>query len=136
MCGFGLDQKQFKSTAACSSPVVKRLEFLPSPVPSEETASSKKDVKKAEIEQQKEAELPPMQEVCTGKKKGSGKKKTKERKISYTEMLIVQIGIFLHKMSLQEFIQNITLKDGFSCQIMWSPEFPLRRNSTVSACNI
>ncbi|NXF19717.1 LIMC1 protein, partial [Rhodinocichla rosea] len=53
---------QFKSTAACSSPVVKRLEFLPSPVPSEETASSKKDVKKAEIEQQKEAELPPTQE--------------------------------------------------------------------------
>ncbi|NXP90642.1 LIMC1 protein, partial [Passerina amoena] len=53
---------QFKSTAACSSPVVKRLEFLPSPVPSEETSSSKKDVKKAEIEQQKETELPPTQE--------------------------------------------------------------------------
>ncbi|NXM14179.1 LIMC1 protein, partial [Ploceus nigricollis] len=67
MCGFGLDQQQFKSTAACSSPVVKRLEFLPSPVPSEETASSKKDVKKAEIEQQKEAELPPMQEVIKAK---------------------------------------------------------------------
>ncbi|NWU04013.1 LIMC1 protein, partial [Urocynchramus pylzowi] len=61
------DQKQFKSTAACSSPVVKRLEFLPSPVPSEETASSKKDVKKAEIEQQKEAELPPTQEVIKTK---------------------------------------------------------------------
>ncbi|NWZ16507.1 LIMC1 protein, partial [Agelaius phoeniceus] len=58
---------QFKSTAACSSPVVKRLEFLPSPVPSEETASSKKDVKKAEMEQQKEAELPPMQEVTKAK---------------------------------------------------------------------
>ncbi|NXB88232.1 LIMC1 protein, partial [Vidua chalybeata] len=58
---------QFKSTAACSSPVVKRLEFLPSPVPSEETVSSKKDVKKAEIEQQKEAELPPTQEVIKAK---------------------------------------------------------------------
>ncbi|NWW27050.1 LIMC1 protein, partial [Falcunculus frontatus] len=54
---------KFNSTAACASPVVKRLEFLPNPVPSEETASSEKDVKKAEIEQQKEAELPPTQEV-------------------------------------------------------------------------
>ncbi|NXJ30160.1 LIMC1 protein, partial [Dicrurus megarhynchus] len=62
-----LDQKQFKSTAACASPVVKRLEFLPSPVPSEETASSEKDVKKAETEQQKEAELPPTQEVMKAK---------------------------------------------------------------------
>uniref|UniRef100_A0A8C9MRK5 LIM and calponin homology domains 1 n=1 Tax=Serinus canaria TaxID=9135 RepID=A0A8C9MRK5_SERCA len=61
------DQKQFKSTAACSSPVVKRLEFLPSPVPSEETASSKKDVKKTETEQQKEAELPPTQEEIKAK---------------------------------------------------------------------
>ncbi|XP_064566389.1 LIM and calponin homology domains-containing protein 1 isoform X2 [Zonotrichia leucophrys gambelii] len=61
------DQKQFKSTAACSSPVVKRLEFLPSPVSSEETASSKKDVKKAEIEQQKEAEVLPTQEVTKTK---------------------------------------------------------------------
>ncbi|NXD89795.1 LIMC1 protein, partial [Chaetorhynchus papuensis] len=58
---------QFKSTAACASPVVKRLEFLPSPVPSEETASSEKDLKKAEIEQQKEAELPPTQEVMKAK---------------------------------------------------------------------
>ncbi|NXY32244.1 LIMC1 protein, partial [Pomatorhinus ruficollis] len=58
---------QFNSTAACASPVVKRLEFLPSPVPSEETASSKKDVKKAETEQQKEAELPPTQEVIKAK---------------------------------------------------------------------
>ncbi|NXE32097.1 LIMC1 protein, partial [Ptilorrhoa leucosticta] len=58
---------QFKSTAACASPVVKRLEFLPSPVPSEETASSEKDVKKAEIQQQKEAELPPTQEVMKAK---------------------------------------------------------------------
>ncbi|NWV95842.1 LIMC1 protein, partial [Machaerirhynchus nigripectus] len=62
-----LDQKQFKSTAACASPVVKRLEFLPSPVSSEESASSKKDVKKAETEQQKEAELPPTQEVMKAK---------------------------------------------------------------------
>ncbi|NWS23682.1 LIMC1 protein, partial [Polioptila caerulea] len=61
------DQKQFKSTAACASPVVKRLEFLPSPVTSEETASSKKDVKKAETEQQKEAEVPPTQEVMKAK---------------------------------------------------------------------
>ncbi|NXN12103.1 LIMC1 protein, partial [Indicator maculatus] len=58
LCGLGSDQKQFKSTAACASPVVKRLEFLPSPVPSEETASSEKDVKKPEREQQKEAEVP------------------------------------------------------------------------------
>ncbi|NXH34617.1 LIMC1 protein, partial [Myiagra hebetior] len=61
------DQKQLKSTAACASPVVKRLEFLPSPVPSEETASSEKDVKKAEMEQQKEAELPPTQEGTKAK---------------------------------------------------------------------
>ncbi|NXU14575.1 LIMC1 protein, partial [Pardalotus punctatus] len=61
------DQKQFKSTAACASPVVKRLEFLPSPVPSEEATSSEKDVKKAETKQQKEAELPPMQEVMKAK---------------------------------------------------------------------
>ncbi|NWT56895.1 LIMC1 protein, partial [Erythrocercus mccallii] len=61
------DQKQFNSTAACASPVMKRLEFLPSPVLSEETASSKKDVKKAETEQQKEAELPPTQEVIKAK---------------------------------------------------------------------
>ncbi|KFP84256.1 LIM and calponin homology domains-containing protein 1, partial [Apaloderma vittatum] len=57
------DQKQFKSTAACASPVVKRLEFLPAPVPSEEAASSEKDVKKPEKEQQKEAELPATPEV-------------------------------------------------------------------------
>uniref|UniRef100_A0A8C0VKJ0 LIM and calponin homology domains 1 n=3 Tax=Cyanistes caeruleus TaxID=156563 RepID=A0A8C0VKJ0_CYACU len=61
------DQKQFNSTAACASSAVKRLEFLPSPIPSEETASSKKDVKKAEIEKQKEAELPPTQEVIKAK---------------------------------------------------------------------
>ncbi|NXG06609.1 LIMC1 protein, partial [Sakesphorus luctuosus] len=61
------DQKQFKSTAACVSPVVKRLEFLPSPVPSEQTASSDKDVKKGEMEQQKEAELPPAPEVMKPK---------------------------------------------------------------------
>ncbi|XP_009862911.1 PREDICTED: LIM and calponin homology domains-containing protein 1 [Apaloderma vittatum] len=59
----GSDQKQFKSTAACASPVVKRLEFLPAPVPSEEAASSEKDVKKPEKEQQKEAELPATPEV-------------------------------------------------------------------------
>ncbi|NXO83774.1 LIMC1 protein, partial [Sitta europaea] len=61
------DQKQFKSTAACASPVVKRLEFLPSPVTSEETASSNKDVNKTEKEQQKEAKLPPTQEVIKAK---------------------------------------------------------------------
>ncbi|NXK93495.1 LIMC1 protein, partial [Formicarius rufipectus] len=65
-CGCS-DQKQFKSTVACASPVVKRLEFLPSPVPSEETASSDKDVKKGEMEQQKEAELPPTPEVMKAK---------------------------------------------------------------------
>ncbi|NXW48233.1 LIMC1 protein, partial [Nyctiprogne leucopyga] len=61
------DRKQFKSTAACASPVVKRLEFLPSPVPSEETASSEKDVKKPEMEQQKEVELPAIPEVMKPK---------------------------------------------------------------------
>ncbi|XP_051473388.1 LIM and calponin homology domains-containing protein 1 isoform X6 [Apus apus] len=59
----GSDQKQFKSTAACASPVVKQLEFLPSPVPSEEAVSSEKDVKKPEMEQQKEVELPATPEV-------------------------------------------------------------------------
>uniref|UniRef100_A0A8B9NLG2 LIM and calponin homology domains 1 n=1 Tax=Accipiter nisus TaxID=211598 RepID=A0A8B9NLG2_9AVES len=63
----GSDQKQFKSTAACASPVVKRLEFLPSPVPSEEASSSEKDVKKPEMEQQKEAELPATPEVMKPK---------------------------------------------------------------------
>ncbi|NXT69069.1 LIMC1 protein, partial [Chaetops frenatus] len=58
---------QFKSAAACASPGVKRLEFLPSPVPSEETASSEKDVKKAEVEQQEEAGLPPTPEVMKAK---------------------------------------------------------------------
>ncbi|KAM4673693.1 LIM and calponin homology domains-containing protein 1-like isoform 2-T2 [Amazona ochrocephala] len=61
------DQKQFKSTAACASPVVKRLEFLPSPVPSEEAASSEENVKKPEMEQQKEAELPATPEVMKPK---------------------------------------------------------------------
>ncbi|NXG58620.1 LIMC1 protein, partial [Hemiprocne comata] len=51
---------QYKSTAACASPVVKRLEFLPSPVPSEEAASS-------EMEQQKELELPATPEVMKPK---------------------------------------------------------------------
>ncbi|NXA28393.1 LIMC1 protein, partial [Ibidorhyncha struthersii] len=64
---FCSDQKQFKSTAACASPVVKRLEFLPSPVPSEEAASNEKDVKKPEMEQQKEAELPATPEVMKPK---------------------------------------------------------------------
>ncbi|KAM6345596.1 LIM and calponin homology domains-containing protein 1 [Podargus strigoides] len=63
----GSDQKQFKSAAACASPVVKRLEFLPSPVPSEEAASSEKDVKKPEIEQQKEAGCPATPEVMKTK---------------------------------------------------------------------
>lgn len=68
MSGLGSDQKQFKSTTACASPVVKRLEFLPSPVPSEEASSNEKDVKKPEMEQQKKAELPATPEVHTGKK--------------------------------------------------------------------
>ncbi|NXJ78411.1 LIMC1 protein, partial [Trogon melanurus] len=67
MYELGSDQKQFKSTAACASPVVKRLEFLPAPVPSEEAASSEKDVKKPEMEQQKEAELPATPEVMKPK---------------------------------------------------------------------
>ncbi|XP_065554306.1 LIM and calponin homology domains-containing protein 1 isoform X4 [Lathamus discolor] len=61
------DQKQFKSTAACASPVVKRLEFLPSPVPSEEAASSEENVKKPEMEEQKETELPATPEVLKPK---------------------------------------------------------------------
>ncbi|NXT83964.1 LIMC1 protein, partial [Zapornia atra] len=63
----GSNQKQFKSTAACASPVVKRLEFLPSPVPSDKAASSDKDVKKPEMEQQKESELPATPEVMKPK---------------------------------------------------------------------
>ncbi|XP_010015534.1 PREDICTED: LIM and calponin homology domains-containing protein 1, partial [Nestor notabilis] len=60
-------QKQFKSTAACASPVVKRLEFLPSPALSEEAALSEENVKKPETEQQKEAELPIAPEVMKPK---------------------------------------------------------------------
>ncbi|NWZ26334.1 LIMC1 protein, partial [Asarcornis scutulata] len=62
-----LDQKQFKSTAACASPVVKSLEFPPSPVPSKDVAPSEKDVKKPEMEQQKEIVLPATQEVIKPK---------------------------------------------------------------------
>ncbi|NXI44356.1 LIMC1 protein, partial [Galbula dea] len=61
------DQKQFQSAAACASPIVKRLEFLPSPVSSEEAASSEKDVRKPEREHQKEAELPAIPEVMKPK---------------------------------------------------------------------
>nr|XP_009671711.1 PREDICTED: LIM and calponin homology domains-containing protein 1 isoform X1 [Struthio camelus australis] len=57
------DPTQFKSPAACSSPVVTSLEFPASPVPVEEAASSEKDVKKPEKEEQKETELPASQEV-------------------------------------------------------------------------
>uniref|UniRef100_A0A8V0YSS5 LIM and calponin homology domains 1 n=1 Tax=Gallus gallus TaxID=9031 RepID=A0A8V0YSS5_CHICK len=63
----GSEQKQFKSTVVCASPVVKSLEFSPSPVPPEETAPSEKDVKKPEMEKQKEAALPAMQEVMKPK---------------------------------------------------------------------
>eukprot|EP00076_Gallus_gallus_P040069 XP_025005607.1 LIM and calponin homology domains-containing protein 1 isoform X9 [Gallus gallus] len=63
----GSEQKQFKSTVLCASPVVKSLEFSPSPVPPEETAPSEKDVKKPEMEKQKEAALPAMQEVMKPK---------------------------------------------------------------------
>ncbi|XP_048797394.1 LIM and calponin homology domains-containing protein 1 isoform X6 [Lagopus muta] len=59
----GSEQKQFKSTVVCASPVVKSLDFSPSPVPPEETAPCEKDVKKPEVEKQKKAALPAMQEV-------------------------------------------------------------------------
>lgn len=68
ICGLGSEQKQFKSTVVCASPVVKSLEFSPSPVPPEEIAPCEKDVKKPEMEKQKKAALPAMQEVCTAKK--------------------------------------------------------------------
>ncbi|NXP17912.1 LIMC1 protein, partial [Scytalopus superciliaris] len=91
------DQTQFKSTAACASPVVKRLEFLPSTVPSEETASSDKDVKKGEMEQQKEAELPPAPEVM--------KAKTLEQKgsvvLPFLKKLPETSQVTLHNCSLQ-----------------------------------
>uniref|UniRef100_A0A8C4JPK7 LIM and calponin homology domains 1 n=1 Tax=Dromaius novaehollandiae TaxID=8790 RepID=A0A8C4JPK7_DRONO len=61
------DQKQFRSTAACASPVVTSLVLPASPVPLEEAASSEKDVKKPEKEQQKEAQLPATQEVTKPK---------------------------------------------------------------------
>ncbi|XP_062431484.1 LIM and calponin homology domains-containing protein 1 isoform X6 [Rhea pennata] len=61
------DRKQFKSTAACASPTVTSLALPASPVPLEEAASSEKDVKKPEKEQQKEARLPATQEVMKPK---------------------------------------------------------------------
>ncbi|NXJ07922.1 LIMC1 protein, partial [Odontophorus gujanensis] len=67
ICGLGSEQKQFKSTVICASPVVKSLEFSPSPVPPEETAASEKDVKKPEMEKQNEAALPATQEVMKPK---------------------------------------------------------------------
>lgn len=88
ICGLGSEQKQFKSTVVCASPVVKSLEFSPSPVPPEETAPSEKDVKKPEMEKQKEAALPAMQEVCTARK--GVEKWNKER--PHNEMYIVQIA--------------------------------------------
>ncbi|KAM4781895.1 LIM and calponin homology domains-containing protein 1 isoform 4-T4 [Cyanocitta cristata] len=94
----GLDQKQFKSTAACASPVVKRLEFLPSPVSSEETASSEKDVKKAEIEQQKEAELPPTQEV----KKAKALEEKGSVVLPFLKKLPETSQVTLHNSGLQE----------------------------------
>ncbi|XP_021249408.1 LIM and calponin homology domains-containing protein 1 isoform X7 [Numida meleagris] len=63
----GSEQKQFKSTVVCASPVVKSLEFSPSPVLPEETVPSEKDVKKPEMEKQKEVALPATQEVMTPK---------------------------------------------------------------------
>ncbi|XP_065593158.1 LIM and calponin homology domains-containing protein 1 isoform X6 [Cyrtonyx montezumae] len=63
----GSEQKQFKSTVVCASPVVKSLEFSPSPVPPEETAASEKDVKKPEMEKQNEAALQATQEVMKPK---------------------------------------------------------------------
>lgn len=90
MCGLGSDQKQFKSTAACASPVVKSLEFPPSPVPSKDVAPSEKDVKKPEMEQQKEIVLPATQEVCTGRKEREWK--MKQRRRPHKEMDIVQIS--------------------------------------------
>ncbi|NXL89444.1 LIMC1 protein, partial [Alectura lathami] len=65
--GLGSDQKQFKSTAVCASPIVKSLEFSPSPVRCEEAAPSEKEVKKPEMEKQKEAALPATQEVMKPK---------------------------------------------------------------------
>lgn len=94
MCGLGSDQKQFKSTAACASPVVKRLEFLPSPVPSEEAASSENDVKKPEMEQQKEAELPAVPEVCMGKKEREWKTKQKKKKDLSWKGLLCKLVFF------------------------------------------
>lgn len=93
MCGLGSDQKQFKSTAACASPVVKSLEFPPSPVPSKDVAPSEKDVKKSEMEQQKEIVLPATQEVCTGREEREWKMKQRR---PHKEMDIVQylVGIF------------------------------------------
>lgn len=101
MCGLVSDQKQFKSTAACASPVVKRLEFLPSPVPSEEAASSEKNVKKPEMEQQKEAELPATPEVRVVKKERQWKtkqqqqkRKTKKKEVLTQKYLLCRLVFF------------------------------------------
>lgn len=117
MCGLGSDQKQFKSTAACASPVVKRLEFLPSPVSSEEAASCEKDVKKPETEQQKEAELPATPEVCMGKKERDWKTKPKKKKdLTLTCLLCNLVFFFIYyhfKSSFKTVCQGMTLEDGF-----------------------
>lgn len=111
MCGLGSDQKQLKSTAACASPVVKRLEFLPSPVPSEEAASNEKDVKKPEIEQQKEAACPAIPEVGTGKKEREWKTRQKRRRISQGNVYCA--NCYFSLCNVTSGVQGMTLEDGF-----------------------
>ncbi|KAG6930085.1 LIM and calponin homology domains 1 [Chelydra serpentina] len=60
------EQKQFKTTVTCARPTVSRMEFPPSTY-SEEAASKDKDLKKPEIEQQKEAEILVTQKVVKSK---------------------------------------------------------------------
>ncbi|NXV23176.1 LIMC1 protein, partial [Cepphus grylle] len=123
-------QKQLKSTAACASPVGKRLEFLPSPAPSEEAASNKKDVKKPEMEQQKEAERPATPEVM--------KPKALEHEgsvvLPFLKKLPETSQVTLHNSSLQgeqttlgELGQTVT---GYVCRFnfwSWDPEEERKR---------
>uniref|UniRef100_A0A8C3TD97 LIM and calponin homology domains 1 n=1 Tax=Chelydra serpentina TaxID=8475 RepID=A0A8C3TD97_CHESE len=60
------EQKQFKTTVTCARPTVSRMAFPPSTY-SEEAASKDKDLKKPEIEQQKEAEILVTQKVVKSK---------------------------------------------------------------------
>ncbi|XP_042668256.1 LIM and calponin homology domains-containing protein 1 [Centrocercus urophasianus] len=101
----GSEQKQFKSTVVCASPVVKSLEFSPSPVPPEETAPCEKDVKKPEVEKQKKAALPAVQEVM----KPNALEQEGSVVLPFLKKLPETSQVTLHNSDLQEPPRGVTV---------------------------